>query len=355
MHAYAAFIVLAVLAASHQLLPVLLRVEPLPLVVTVGSAACFLAGFGLLIAGFAGAHTMWYAAIVLGAATVWWAGAVLSRIVTARAEGLLAVCIALAVVAFVAAVAFAVSMLVRWEGGFSAWIPQLHAALMVCGFATVLIVSFSLRFVPMFALSHQRAGKLSLTIPTVAVFAVPIGLGIFTRPALIAILVVMLLQGLLHARTIRARLRRKLDASLIYGSVGWCLGFLALADAIVSGGPTVSSVALAVLGWISLNIFGYAMKILGFLSWQVARERDSRSLLPLSAAIPEPVAFVALALLTCGAVATAVSLRLAPQFLFAATALYLAGSLAYVAVFYRIGSRYLLGSPRAGPRYELPF
>lgn len=52
LHAFVAFIMLAVVAAQHQLLPVLLDVTPLPWRITLGTRLGFAAGFAPLVAGF---------------------------------------------------------------------------------------------------------------------------------------------------------------------------------------------------------------------------------------------------------------------------------------------------------------
>lgn len=341
LHAYAVFVVLSIVAASHQLLPVLFRVPPLPLRLTLWVSAAFLVGFALLIAGFCGAPTMRPAAAVLSAAATFWVIAVFTRIARANAERGTAALFALSILAFATAVFFGATMLVRWTGGFAAWMPRTHATLMLVSFASIAIVALSFKFVPMFALSHSdRYGSRATAFAAVGISAA-IALGVYARFAFAMLLAIMVFLGAQHVGTLRTRLRKKLDASLVYAAVAWCLGVLALIGAVLVPSLGPSLVSLALMGWIAITIFGYGLKIVGFLAWQAARERGAEALPPLGSAIPELLSRAALAALLVGTVATAASLASLPQFLRPSAGVYLLGSFLYAMVFVSITRRYV--------------
>ncbi len=341
LHAYAAFVVLAVVAASHQLVPVLFQVKPLPIALTMGTAVAFCVGFALLVAGFCGLSTMHVAGVVLAIAASVWVVAVLSRLVTARSDRRMAITFGFSIASFGVAVGLGATMLWRWTIGIPNWMPPAHATLMLIAFASILIVTLSIRFVPMFALAHgDRYGSRVGILAAIAA-AVTMATGVSLRASLWLLFAAMVVLGIQHVATMRTRLRKKIDMSLIYGACAWSIGIIAILTAIVKGQVDVASVCLALMGWIAITIFGYAMKILGFLSWQFARERGARQLAPLSAAIPEPAAKLALVALVAGTLGTAATFAWDPGLARAYTTMYLIGSLAYLGVFVRISSHYI--------------
>ena len=341
LHAYAAFVVLAIVAASHQLLPVLFRVRPLPLFVTIGAALLYFVGFVLLVAGFSGASTFEFAAIFLGLATMVWVVAIGTRILLARAERRLAVGFGLAVAAFSLAVFLGVTMLLRWMGGFSSWLPQMHAALMLLSFSSILIVALSYKFVPMFALSHSSAYGSRFALFIAIASTTMIAVGVYARIGYVVLLLISVTLCWQHLRTFSTRLRKKVDASLLFAAASWVLGAVALLCASFSSSIGASLICLALMGWIAIAILGYAMKILGFLAWQFARERGAITLLPLGKAIPEILARIALCALFVGTLATSASLAWAPGYLPLSASIYLAGSVCYVMLFGQIARSYV--------------
>lgn len=75
----------------------------------------------------------------------------------------------------------------------------------------------------------------------------------------------------------------------------------------VAAATTGALIALTVLGWLSITIFGYGMKIVGFLSWQFSRSHGAGTLSPLRDAIPETLAYTGLGALALGPFAVAAS------------------------------------------------
>lgn len=87
LHAFAAFIVLAVVATSHQLIPVLLRVPPTPWPQTVMPAAGFSVGLALLIYSFMGGAEFAAAGTLLALSAALWCVLVGSRYCARRGSG----------------------------------------------------------------------------------------------------------------------------------------------------------------------------------------------------------------------------------------------------------------------------
>ncbi|HEV7180428.1 MAG TPA: hypothetical protein VGN11_11175, partial [Candidatus Baltobacteraceae bacterium] len=156
LHAFAAFVVLAIVAASHQLIPVFFRCAPMPPGITLAVSAGFIAGFVLLIDAFCGAPTFASAGVILSMSTLTWGTMVLCRLIPARAERSTGVAIGLATASFVVAGvlgALAAAAIGRGSS-FPVRLPVIHGSLMILAFASVFVVALSYRFVPMFALAH---------------------------------------------------------------------------------------------------------------------------------------------------------------------------------------------------------
>jgi hypothetical protein len=89
-----------------------------------------------------------------------------------------------------------------------------------------------------------------------------------------------------------------------------------------------------------VTIFGYGLKICGFLSWQLAKQHAPEAMLaPLASAIPLREAYAALALLVAGSIGLAVT----PW----AAGAYLAGALLYAWTFMRVAYPYFATYRRA--------
>lgn len=347
LHAFAGFIVLAVVATSHQLLPVLLRVPPTPWAQTVIPAAGFACGFALLVFSFMGGGEFAAAGTLLALSSALWCTFTGSRVLRAAGERATAAAMGAAFLAFLVAAFFGVWMAYDLAGGAapSQAVADVHGTLMVAVFASMLIVALSYRFVPMFALAHANAyGKrwmqwmfLAGGAVMAANFAsIGAGLSLVSLGAL----------AYQHGRTLQARLRKRLDASLIYAMAAWAFAIASAGLVCVRGltpASVVPALALAVLGWLSITIFGYGLKICGFLSWQVAKQRAPESALaPLASAIPLPAAYASLATLSLGTLLIAfggAGASIAGQ---AGCAVYLAGALAYIATFASVAYPYLL-------------
>lgn len=344
LHAFAAFIVLAIVATSHQLLPVLLRVPPTPWTQTAIPAAGFSVGFALLIAAFLGAPLFAAAGGVLAATAAVWCVFVGARMLRAVSERQSAAAMGAAVAAFGVAAWLGVTMAFDFAGlrGPAQQTATAHGTLMIGAFASMLIVAISYRFVPMFSLSHASAyGARALQ-------------WVFLAGALLAALepkrwayalicIALIALGYQHVVTLRKRLRKRLDPSLIYGSAAWVLAAAAAATAVIGGmnaqtAPAI--VTLSVLGWLSVSIFGYGLKICGFLSWQLAKQHAPEALLaPLATAIPLREAYAALALLVAGSI----GLVFSPL----AAGAYFAGALLYAWTFARVAYPYFTTYRRA--------
>lgn len=311
LHAFAAFIVLAVVAALNQLLPVLTHAPVAPAATVVTAALAFAIGFALLIAGFYGAPTFAPASIILGVTALLWIGWNIGRLIAGKAESQTRWLMLCAILGFAVAAGAGVSMAGAfgqlWTAPVGTLAP-LHATAIILGFASLLILAVSYRFVPMFAVAHATAyGRYRIqwiAVAGVAATAAFINTVLLLRLGLALLLVVAAVIGRSHLKTLATRLRKRLDVSLRYASVAWSFGMLALAFALAATWQhafAVPAIVLGVLGWISTTILGYAYKVAGFLAWQTAKDRDPAAQLPaLSTAVNLPLAYLALTLLTCG-------------------------------------------------------
>lgn len=340
LHAFAAFIVLAVVATSHQLIPVLLRVPPTPWPQTVMPAAGFSVGLALLIYSFMGGAEFAAAGTLLALSAALWCVLVGSRVLRAAGERMTAAAMGAAFLGFLTAAFIGVWMAYDLAGGLapSQLAAGVHGTLMVVVFASMLIVALSYRFVPMFALAHANAyGKRGVQwfflAGGAAIAANLTGIGAGLSFASLAVLAYQ------HIRTLQSRLRKRLDASLLYAAVAWLFALSAAVLVWLHGltSATVApALALSVLGWLSITIFGYGLKICGFLSWQVAKQRAPESALaPLASAIPLPAAYASLVTLALGTALIAWGSELGG-------AVYFTGALAYVTTFAAVAYPYVL-------------
>lgn len=332
LHAFAAFIVLAAVAATNQLIPVLTRAPVVGPISVVSIGSLFAAGFVLLIAGFYGARTFAAAGIALFAAAAAWVVWTALRLLAGKAEGETRVAVAFAILAFLGAAGIGAAMAFALGGHAAVAVvgaAPLHATLAILGFATVLVTTVSYRFVPMFSLAHNTAyGKRVpqwLLITAVAAVAALLYRAIPLRFALLAVFVAGVWMAVTHVRTLATRIRKHIDVSLRYAIAAWSLGLLAAACAIAGTWVPecfAAAIALAVLGWLCASILGYAFKVVGFLAWQYARERTAGGTLPtLRDAVNERLAGVGLAFLVVGVLGGAAALAAQPslvRFAFAA-------------------------------------
>ena len=86
LHAFAAFITLAIVAASNQLVPVLTGTPPKPPIAVIAAGIPLAAGFTLLIMGFAGMATFVEAAALLGTGSLYWTVWMIMRVAGAKLE-----------------------------------------------------------------------------------------------------------------------------------------------------------------------------------------------------------------------------------------------------------------------------
>lgn len=345
LHAFAAFVVLAIVATSHQLVPVLLRVPPTPWSRTVLPAGGFALGFALLIAAFFGAPLFAVAGTVLALSAALWCCFIGARIVRALSERQTALAMGAAVASFAAAALMGAWMAYDLAASH---VPEqrfagVHGMLMIGAFASMLIVALSYRFVPMFSLAHADAYG-ARAVQWLFLAGALTGAITGARWAFALALAALILLAYQHVRTLKRRLRRRLDPSLIYGAAAWLLAIGAALVATVSGlraETAYALVSLSLLGWLTITVFGYGLKICGFLSWQLARTRSPESVLaPLSDAIPLRIAYTALALLCAGVVLIAMNPGAwAPW-------LYVAGAALYAVTFARVAAPYLTVSRR---------
>ncbi|HVA36486.1 MAG TPA: hypothetical protein VNJ51_02605 [Candidatus Dormibacteraeota bacterium] len=354
LHAFAAFVVLSVVSASNQLVPVLTGARPLPPRGVLTMAAPFAAGFALLLAAFAGAGGLFPAAgILLLAGAALWSVWTVARIARAPLEGQTRAAVTIAAAAFLVAAGLGAAMALALGGraapGLLALAPA-HASLAVVAFASTLIVAISYRFVPMFALAHTDEGRWTRSAQWLVAGAGVLGAAAAAWPAwqraAFALAVVAALAAMaVHLRTLRARLRKRLDVSLRYAAAAWVSAVAAGLCAVAATwrpGAGSSAVALAVLGWLALSIIGYAFKIVGFLAWEHARRvAPDASLPPLGEAVPMRAANAALALLAVGALAVAAALGAAPGLLRSAAAVYAAGGVSAVVILWSVAWRYV--------------
>lgn len=345
LHAFAAFIVLAIVAALNQLLPVLTHAPVARSQAVLAVAAGFAAGFALLIGGFYGAPAFPAASVVLGVSALVWVIWNIARLVMGREEVQTRVLMACSVLAF----AFAAGIGVTMAGTMNLALAPVHAAVAILGFASLLILGISYRFVPMFAVAHgtsygrrlmQWFAVAGVVIVTALLFR-PVGM----RAGLAVLLIASILIGRSHVKTLASRLRKRLDVSLRYGSIAWAFAILGLAVALAATWLPqlwLSALTMGVLGWICIMILGYAYKVAGFLAWQTAKERDPSAQLPaLSNAVSLPVATFALALLALGTVVSAVCAAVEPPHVQIGYDLYAAGGLSAVAALSKLASIYV--------------
>lgn len=352
LHAFAAFIVLAIVAALNQLLPVLTHAPVARPQAVLAAAAGFAIGFALLIGGFYGAPTFFAAGIVLAVSALAWVVWNIARLFMGREEMQTRALMACAVLAFAVAAAIGASMAAALGGRgavSSITLAPLHAAIAILGFASLLIVGISYRFVPMFAVAHGTAyGRRSaqwFAVAAVVVVTAFVFQPTALRAGLAALAAAALFIGRAHVKTLASRLRKRLDVSLRYGSVAWAFGVLALACALAATWqPKFWSAALitGVLGWICITILGYAYKVAGFLAWQTAKERDPAAQLPaLSGAVNLPVAYSALGMLALGTLAAAIFSIAWPEHVEMGCDLYAAGGVCAVTALSRLASLYV--------------
>lgn len=352
VHAFAAFIVLSIVAAAHQLVPVVTGGRTLPAWVALAFAAPIAIGFALLVASFEGAGLFGPAGIVLAVGIGSWSLATLARLTFAPREFRLRIALGIAVAALLGAATIGTQMALTFGGATSGgWLrlAPVHALLAIAGFASAAIVAVSYRLVPMFALSHTDDGIRrflpALGVPALAVVAALCWFGPvwILRSLLAALLVAVVAFIIIQAGVLRRRLRRVLDVSLRYAVVTWSFAILALLAALsATVAPSLAPVPviLAVLGWITPAILGYAYKIVGFLAWQRAKERYPQAQLPpLSGAVDLRLAEFALFALALGGLGSAIAAT-GPTLLGIPEILYCAGVLLSLTALARIIARY---------------
>lgn len=361
MHAFAAFIVLAIVAASNQLIPVLVGARPCAPALVIGVSIPLAVGFGLLISAFAGGSGLFTTAgAVLAVGVLGWVGWMLVRVASGKLEPETRMVFAMSLLGLAAAAVIGAMMAFSLSGtrtpNFLRFAPA-HASLAIIAFASALVIAISRRLVPMFALSHTVESGLQRSTPWLALVA---GFGTagavardgtsasLLRGALALALAVLAVAAFGHLRTLRARLRRRLDISLRYAATAWSFAFLAagLALAATWWPPAApAAIACAVLGWLSLSIVGYAYKISGFLAWQFAKQRaPGASLTALAGAVPELPARLALAVLAVGTLAAAAALTIVPGIQAIAFFTYALGGVLAVVTLLRAPWRYLKGA-----------
>ena len=352
LHAFAAFIILAILAALNQLLPVLTNAPVARPQLVISIALGFATGFALLILAFYGLPTFLAAAIVLGASALVWVVWNIIRLIVGRGESQTRSLMACAILAFAIAAGLGTSMAGSFSGAWAAPVAALaplHATLAIVGFASLLILAVSYRFVPMFAVAHGTAyGRRLmqwLAVAGAAVVAIFVHAAVGFRLGIMALLIAAVLIGMSHMQTLRLRLRKRLDVSLRYGSVAWGFAILALIATLASSWQSrfgLPAVILAVLGWICISILGYAYKVAGFLAWQAAKDRDPRAQLPaLSTAVNLPLAYVALTLISVGSATAAVFAYISPDRMQVGLDIYAGGGLCAVVAVVGLGSSYV--------------
>lgn len=359
LHAFAAFIVLAIVAALNQLLPVLTHAPVAKPQAVIAVAAGFTLGFALLIAGFYGAPTFVAAGAILAVTSVVWVVWNLVRLWAGHGERQTRVMMTCSVAGFAVAAGIGAPMACALGGRCAPpvlGLAPLHATMAIAAFASLLIVAISYRFVPMFGVAHGDAyGRRAIqwvAVASVVVVASFLRSPVGVRIGLVGLLVCAVLIGSSHARTLAKRLRKRLDVSLRYGAVAWVLGILAIVVAIAASWQSTlatATVIVAVLGWISITILGYAYKVAGFLAWQFAKERDPSAALPaLSIAVPLPLAYAALALLGAGTIVSALCSFVAPDHMRVGFALYGLGGVGAVAALGKLAVLYVARKPNHG-------
>lgn len=358
LHAFAAFIVLAITAALNQLLPVLITAPVARPGAVIAAGSGFAAGFALLIAGFYGYPTFAAAGIILGITAIAWVAWNLLRLLAGFKERQTRLMMAFSLLGFLAAAII---------GGFMAWalgglgnaealgLAPVHAALALTAFATVLVIAISYRFVPMFAVAKANAygRRIPQWLAAFAVVAIVAASAAHRSDALRAALALLLVCAMWivvsHILTLRARLRKRIDVSIRYAIAGWGFGLVACGLAI---GATYdarfgsAAIIAALLGWLCTTTLGYIYKVAGFLAWQAARERypaSTTALPPLSGAVDMRLAMPALVLVAIGVSAAVLGVIFAPQFTTPALDVYSAGGLLAVLASARMAATYVFG------------
>ncbi len=359
LHAFAAFIVLAIVAALNQLLPVLITapVARPGAVITAGTG--FALGFALLIAGFYGYPTFAAAGIVLAVTAALWTAWNVLRLAAGIKERQTRIMIGLSLLGFLAA-AIVGGLMASALGGLGSvevlTLAPLHAVLALAAFATILILAISYRFVPMFAVAKANAyGKRVPQWISAGAVAVAIGGGALEDIAVLRIGLALLFSCAVwivvsHILTLGARLRKRLDVSIRYAIAGWGFGLLSCLLAVAATYDArfgTAAIIAAVLGWLCTTTLGYIYKVAGFLAWQAARERYPAStvaLPPLSGAVDMRLAMPALALLVCGTLAAVITSAFAPHYTSAALDLYSGGGVLAVLTAARLAATYVFGN-----------
>ena len=367
LHAFAAFVVLTAVGALNQLLPVLTHAPHARAGIVPALASAFALGFALLVAGFYGAPTFAPAAIVLAASAAFWVGWSVLRLARGTSEGRTRALLVVALLAFLTAVGIGAAMAGRlgmlW-GGAALSIAPIHAVLAIGGFAGILVITISYRFVPMFAIAHAEgygrwgaawAAACGVLVAAATLTTSAIG----ARIGLAAIVIAASTIGAQHHRTLASRLRARLDISLQFGRIAWLFGIGAAIVAFIgTWNPAIdpSAILLAILGWVSITILGYALKIVGFLTWQSAKARFPAARLPaLGNAVDLPLAYGALALMSVGVLVAASLLPISARLAQIGFDLYALGGLAAVLAVVRLAAIYLfLSEAEHGPAAEHP-
>lgn len=359
LHAFAAFIVLAIVAAFNQLLPVLITAPIAKPGAVIAVGVSFSLGFALLIAGFYGYPTFAAAGIILATTAVVWVLWNLLRLLAGVKERQTRLMMGFSQLGFLATAII---------GGMMAWtlgglgkpgvlnLAPVHAVLALAAFATVLVIAISYRFVPMFAVAKANAygRRIPQWLAAAAVAGIIAGAAsheiITLRASLAALLVCAVWIVVSHVLTLGARLRKRIDVSIRYAGAGWGFGVLACALAFGATYDTrfgSATIIAALLGWLCTTTLGYIYKVAGFLAWQAARERypaSTVSLPPLSGAVDMRLAMPALALLVLGTLSSVASAIFAPQFTTPALDLYSAGGLLAVIASARLSATYVFGN-----------
>jgi hypothetical protein len=361
LHAFAAFVTLAIVAAANQLIPVLGGSPPASARSVIGFSLPLALGFALLILALAGAPTGGAAALLLAVGGLAWAVWTLSRLLAGKLEARTRVAFAVAVTAFALAVVLGATMASELNANANLAVLRFapaHGLLAIVAFASTLIVAVSYRLVPMFALAHIDEEGRWTRLPQwlvagsgfVAAAATIQGSTPVLAAALLVGLAALIFAARSHVIVLRTRLRRRLDVSLRYAIAGWAFGALALvlavAAALGESQATVPAVDCAVLGWLSLTILGYSYKIAGFLAWQHARAHHAGiKLAPLAASLPERPAIASLVALSVGVAASALAVGWAPELARIAFVLYALGAFGALATLLRLLSHYLYLRP----------
>lgn len=358
LHAFAAFIVLAITAALNQLLPVLVTAPVARPAAVIAAGSGFAAGFALLVAGFYGYPTFAAAGTVLGLTAVAWVAWNVLRLLAGFKERQTRLMMAFSLLGFLGAAIIGGVMAWALGGRASASalaLAPVHAALALAAFATVLVIAISYRFVPMFAVAKSNAygRRVPQWLAAFAVVAVIASSAAHQNGALRGALAMLLGCAVwivvTHGLTVRARLRKRIDVSIRYAICGWAFGIAACGLAIGATYQTrfgTAAVVAALLGWLCTTTLGYIYKVAGFLAWQAARERypaSTTALPPLSGAVDLRLAMPALALIVIGTSAAAASAVFAPPLLRPALDVYAAGGLLAVLASARMAASYVFG------------